>query len=49
MEKDENFKRKIDIYHDIENQTSVQKAMKFERKHMTADQLRQEQARLVEE
>lgn len=39
-QKEDNFKRKIDYHLEIENQSSVKKAMKFERKHMTAEQLR---------
>ena len=39
-QKQDNFKRKLDNYHSTETEHSAHKAMKVERKHMTAEQVR---------
>ena len=36
-QKQDNFKRKLDQYHSVESEHSAHKAMKVERKHMTAE------------
>jgi hypothetical protein len=36
-QKQDNFKRKLDQYHSAESEHSAHKAMKVERKHMTAE------------